>query len=369
MTGPARPADDALSAAPVSSGLELARRYAERVVTPLLHDALPRLRFATARLGTGSDVLGLDDEVSRDHDWGLRLTLLVADEADVAVVDRQLADRLPDSFAGFPTRFAATGQPGRHHRVEVATAAGFARSRLGLDPDRRWDAVDWLGLTGQAVLEVTAGAVFSDPVGAVTAVRERLAWYPEDVWRYVVAADWQRIGQELPFLGRTADRGDELGSRLVGARLAGVAVHLAFVLARRWPPYPKWSGTVARALPGADELLAALGDATGGGLVRARTAGLVRALELLHERQRAAGLPTGAAATEPFWDRPHRAVRDSVARLLLDSVSDPAVRALPAGVGSVEQWSDNVDVLARPARRAAAAGAAVGRSPQARWRR
>jgi hypothetical protein len=29
------------------------------------------------------------------------------------------------------------------------------------------------------------------------------------------------------------------------------------------------------------------------------------------------------------------------------SVTDPAVRALPRGVGSVEQWSDNVDVLMR----------------------
>lgn len=29
--------------------------------------------------GTGSEVLGLDDAVSRDHDWGLRLQLFVPD--------------------------------------------------------------------------------------------------------------------------------------------------------------------------------------------------------------------------------------------------------------------------------------------------
>ena len=341
--------------APDDSGLALARRYADQVVAPLLYERMPGLRFAMARLGSGSDVLGLDDTTSRDHDWGLRLTLLVEDPADVADVDRLLADELPASFAGLPTRFGTTWRPGARHQVEIGTAAGFATYRLGLDPDRDWDAVDWLSLTGQSVLEVTAGAVFSDPVGTVTAVRERLSWYPDDVWRYVVAADWQRIGQELPFVGRTADRGDELGSRLVAARLAGAAVHLAFLLARRWQPYPKWSGTVARTLPEAGELLSALGDATGGGPAAARAAGLVRALDLLHEQQRAVGLPTGDAATEQFWDRPHPAVRDSVAQLLLESVTDPVVRALPVGVGSVEQWSDNVDVLSRSDRRVAAA--------------
>src|SRR5436190_17044788 len=61
----------------VMSGCELAQQFYAEVVAPLLARAMPRLRYAAGRLGSGSDVLGLDDAMSRDHDWGCRLTLLV----------------------------------------------------------------------------------------------------------------------------------------------------------------------------------------------------------------------------------------------------------------------------------------------------
>ena len=47
----------------------------------------------------------------------------------------------------------------------------------------------------------------------------------------------------------------------------------------------------------------------------------------------------------------------AVVAALLASVTDPDVRALLPGVGSVEQWVDNVDVLAHPERRHAVVAA------------
>ena len=292
-------------------GASLSRSFYEQVVAPLL-DGLPH---AAARLGSGSDVLGVDDETSRDHDWGCRLTVLVEDGADE--LSARLERELPVDFDGHPVRFPTSWKP-NGHQVEVATVDAFARSRLGAIPGD--DFVDWLLLTGQSVLEVIAGPVFHDDTGVLTALRSRLQWYPPEVEAYVVASSWLRIDQELPFIGRTRDRGDLLGSEIITARVARAVMHLTFLLEQQWPPYAKWFGT-----------------AYGGRMPLDGEGAICDALDAL----------VGERVTVPFWDRPYRCVDPAYLASL------PTGLPLPVGIGSVEMWCDNVDVLVRPERRLA----------------
>jgi hypothetical protein len=292
--------------------------------------------------------------MSRDHDWGCRLTLLV-DEGDRDVVPRisELLEReLPGSYRGYPVRFPITFDASPGHKVEVATVAGFAASRLGVDPTGELSVLDWLVLTGQSVLEVTAGPVFTDRTAELARVRAVLRWYPPDIERYVLAAAWQRFCQEMPMIGRTAERGDEPGSRLLSARLAGDAMWLAFALSRQWPPYPKWLGTAFRALDMAAALAGPLTAAVTAPGWRGRENGLAEACEVLLSVQRAHGLPAPAAAVTRFWDRPYRTIDQAVPHALLADITNPDLTRLPP-VGSIEQWATSVDVLASPARRSA----------------
>jgi hypothetical protein len=339
----------------VMSGGELARRFHADVVAPLLAQAMPRLRYAAGRLGSGSDVLGLDDAMSRDHDWGCRLTLLVDDsDRDAVPQITGLLDReLPGSYQGHPVRFPVTGDSSRTHNVDVATVAGFATGRLGVDPVGGLSVLDWLVLTGQSVLEVVAGPVFTDRTSGLAPVRAALRWYPPDIERYVLAAGWQRLSQEMPMVGRTAERGDELGSRLLSARLADDLMWLAFALSRQWPPYTKWRGTAFLALDVAADLAGPLAAAAAAAGWRDRESGLAQACEVLLNVQRARGLPAPASAVTRFWDRPYRTVGDAVSQALLADITDPHVTGLPALIGSIEQWASSVDVLSSPARRSA----------------
>jgi hypothetical protein len=340
---------------PVLPGRELARQFHADVVEPLLAKSMPGLRYAAGRLGSGSDVLGLDDAMSRDHDWGCRLTLLVdaPDRDAVPQISGLLEQQLPESYQGFPVRFPVTWDSSRAHKIEVATVADFAASRLGVDPTGEMSAVDWLVLTGQSVLEVTAGPIFIDRTAELARVRATLRWYPPDVERYVLAAGWQRLSQQMPLAGRTAVRGDELGSRLLSAQLADDLVWLAFALSRQWPPYAKWRGTAFQALAIAADLAGSLAACTTAPDWRDRESGLAEACEVLLGVQRARGLPAPRSAVIRFWDRPFRTVDDAIAEALLAGIADPQVSRLPAGIGSIEQWADNVDVLASPGRRGA----------------
>jgi Domain of unknown function (DUF4037) len=336
------------------TGAELARDFHADVVGPLLADAMPGLRYAAGRLGSGSDVLGLDDVMSRDHDWGCRLTLLV-DEADRAAVPevRQLLERdLPESYRGFPVRFPVTWDRSVTHKVDIATVAGFGTSRLGVDPTIELSGLDWLILTGQSVLEVTAGPVFADRTAQLAQARSRLNWYPPHIERYVLAAGWQRVSQEMPMIGRTAEHGDESGSLTLSARLVGDLMSLAFTVCRRWAPYPKWQGTTFLTLPIAPDLAGPLTAAAAAPHWHDRESALADACEIILDAQRARGLPAPPRAVIPFWDRPYRTVDEAVRESLLSAITDPDVARLPA-VGSVEQWVSSVDVLSSPVRRAA----------------
>ncbi|GAA4161445.1 DUF4037 domain-containing protein [Gryllotalpicola daejeonensis] len=334
-------------------GIALARAYFDEVVEPLLRARFPALAYAAGRLGAGSDVLGLDDAVSRDHDWGLRLSVFVPEDR-VGDVRDAVERMLPATFRGLPTRFPFTGQTDAVHHVEVESVAGFVTGRVGFDPRAGMTARDWLSLSGQAVLEVTAGPVFADRAGELTAVRRALEWYPDDLWRHVLACDWGRLAQELPLMGRAADVGDEVGSRIIAARLVQVVMHLAFLLERRWAPYAKWFGTVFRSLECAPRLEASLATALNAANAERRQRALGDALAELLQVQNGLGLTDAAEAAVPFWDRPYLHPNPVIVEQLLTGITDAEVRALPRGRGSIEQRTDNVDVLVSAAARRAA---------------
>jgi Domain of unknown function (DUF4037) len=211
-------------------------------------------------------------------------------------------------------------------------------------------------LTGQAVLEVIGGIVFSDSTRRYRLLRHQLSWYPEEVWRYVVASAWVKLGQELPFVGRCGQTGDNLGSWLVTARLARCVQHLAFLLERTWPPYPKWTSRSLEQLESGSVVAGHLTRVTSALAWEESERTLAQATVTLIRRQAEVGLPVVEPVTIPFFDRPFLTVNPAVAEALTFGLTDPWLRRLPVGIGSIEQWCDNADLLAHPERRIKALG-------------
>ncbi len=340
-------------------GLELCRRFYEEVVRPLLAQHFPQLSYAAARIGPGSDVTGFDTAMSMDHDWGpgLQLFLREQDASLIPEIDERLRTDLPYTFAGFPVHFAAG--PGEttmlatttgpvNHRVALLTVRAFCQDRLAYDSQHPLTVAHWLTIPSQELLEMTTGAVYHDGVGELTALRSELAWYPHDIWLYLLAAGWQRIGQEEHVMPRAGSVGDELGSALVGSRLVHDIMSLCFLLERRYAPYAKWFGTAFKRLACVGELSPVLWRAQIAQTWQEREAALSEAYSLLAHMHNALDL------TEPlpenvshFYDRPFLVIHaEAFTQALLSQINDPAVKrvAQRKTIGNIDQFSDNTDL-------------------------
>jgi hypothetical protein len=332
-------------------GVELSRHYWHDVVRPIVDAVLPGTPRAGGLLGQGSDVLGFDTERSTDHGWGPRVIVFVDDDTNVSEERRRdlaaaIDERLPETFDGFSTRFAAQTGAQVQHQVSFTTVGAWFTAVLGFDPRDEVTATDWLATPSQLLRSSVAGAVFEDDAGLLTEARDRLRWYPHDVWLYLLGCQWRRIDQEEPFVGRTGEVGDELGSSVVAARLVRDFMRLCFLIERQYAPYAKWMGTAFSRLRCASALMPLFQSALGASDWKQREAALVPAIE---EVARAFNDLAVAEPQDPtvryFFNRPFL-VLDS-ARFVEACMAKTPLAQL-GYVGGIDQFVDSTDVLSRP---------------------
>lgn len=349
---------------PFIPGLTLCGDFYREAVRPLLDDAFPGLPHSAALIGSGSEVLGFDDAMSTDHHWGPRVQLFVSPEDHPRLAEpirEALAERLPYTFRDYSTNFSEPDPNDNgvqhldivesgpvNHRVSVNTLRGFVLDYLGYDIDQPLNAADWLTFPQQKLRTLTGGAVYHDGIG-LEAVRARFAWYPRDVWLYLLAAGWARIGQEEHLMGRAGYVGDELGSALMGSRLARDVMRLAFLMERQYAPYPKWFGTAFARLENAAELTPHLLAAQTAPTWQERIGHLVPAYEAIARMHNRLGLtePMPEQARD-FFGRPFKVIAlHGFADALLARIRDPEVAAIAARrpIGSVDLFSDSTDLL------------------------
>jgi hypothetical protein len=335
---------EVVCAARFVAAAELSGAFYRQAVAPLLAGR----RHAAALLGWGSDVLGYDTERSTDHGWGPRLLIFLPDRGGVDDVERLLDAGLPESFDGWPVRSGWDDVAPRHH-VTVTTLSDWLNEFLGIDPTAGMSTLDWLLTPQQRLLGVVAGAIYADDGDALAAARRSLAWYPEQVWRWLLACQWHRLAQEEAFVARTAEVGDATGSAVIAARLIRDMMRLALLLNRHYAPDSKWLGTTFAAQAHPDGLLDHLARALAATRAEERESALAGAWTALGNRHNAAELTDPVPVTiGSYHSRPAQVLMaDRFSEALLTTVTDPVLRALPP-IGAVDQVADNTDVLNTP---------------------
>ncbi|HEY3311307.1 MAG TPA: DUF4037 domain-containing protein [Anaerolineales bacterium] len=348
-------------------GLDLAESYYIQLVQPLLARHFPRLSYAAALIGYGSEVLGFDTPMSMDHAWAPRMQLFLS-ESDLPLcpsIDAMLRRELPSHFLGFPLGVRpAPAEPGVFfmdeatlpgqvaHQISLTSLREFVLQQLGWDLREPLEPAGWLTFPSQLLSVLTSGRVFHDDSGELTALRARLAFYPRDVWLYLLACGWDRIGQEQPLMQRAGDVGDELGSAIIASRLVRDVISLCFLMERQYAPYPKWFGTAFKGLKCAGSLSPLLWRAQVAPLWPERSAALGAACELLASRHNELGLtPPLPETLSHFHGRPYRVIQaEAFTNALFTAINDPEMRRIAGKgpLGGIDQISDNTILRSEP---------------------
>lgn len=226
------------------SGLELSRKYYEQYGRPMLHEKYPDYvpRIAAGLAGEGSECLGYDDAFSADHDYGPGFCLWLTRE-DYEVIGERLREdyqKLPGEFMGFPVRNETEQGAGR---VGVLCTDDFYRRFTGyaVPPDRVHELDAWSRMDSTALLAVTNGEVFEDPMGEFTKRREGFGKYPEKVRRFKLAIALGRMAQAGQYnYGRMRKRRDIGAMWLCLTEFINAAAEAAYLLNHTYLPIYKW---------------------------------------------------------------------------------------------------------------------------------
>ncbi len=231
--------------------IDISRHFFTELVLPILQEHFPEETSQTAFgvFGYGSEALGLDDALSRDHHWGLRIDALMPAEIFQnrrVEMAQTLADRLPHSYLGHSLREGHLAGAG----FAPDSLSAYLERTIGMTHPPQTPA-DWLRIPEEDIIHIVNGEVWHDPSGTFTAMRQHFAaYYPEPV-RLRRIAHWCRYysGMGTYALKRAILRNNHFYATTRFSNAIRLGIQLAFLLDKRYFPYDKWLMAYFRQLP------------------------------------------------------------------------------------------------------------------------
>lgn len=223
-------------------GLELSQKYYEAYGRQMIRTQFPEIadQAAVGLVGYGSECLGFDDEISSDHDYGSSFCIWLPRGTYLQCGSQMQAayDALPKEFMGCAARVEEEQGKGR---VGVLCLEDFYLEILGRDGVPETDA-EWFAVSEAALATATNGAVFEDPCGKFTGIREGLlAYYPKEVWRKKLAESLAKAAQAGQYnYARAMKRGERIAAEIALTEFVKEAMQIVYLLNKKYAPFYKW---------------------------------------------------------------------------------------------------------------------------------
>lgn len=223
-------------------GLELNRAFFFEWGLPLIEREMPNLKdHVAAGSFEGSQTLGADDHLSRDHGWGPCFELMISE--DMGIPLREVAEHLrrlaPREFKGYVFR----GKPDR--MIRVWGIAEFFERLFGCIPNNDYDWVkrsSQLDIVESSLYFLRYGSLFFDGNGRFSELRNRFSQYPDDVRLLRMRESAWRINHygRYNFCQRLVERDDRITMQIALGYFSEAIMKMYFYLESDFAPYWKW---------------------------------------------------------------------------------------------------------------------------------
>lgn len=219
---------------------------------PMLKEQFPEIlpHLSVGIVGGGSQVLGADDELSRDHSWGPDSGKFILPPSYVEQLSENLSHALaavvPNEFLGIETSQL------RSDTIQVTTLDSIYAEQIGpIHPPSTYQ--EWADVESNDLCFASSGFVIYDPSNAL---QDRIsefnkAYYPTDIWKWRIASHLWKIWHFGTYnsCDRLAKRGDGIGLLVGQGRFVEETMRLICLLNKKFPVYWKWLHWQFQGLP------------------------------------------------------------------------------------------------------------------------
>lgn len=239
--------------APKLKGLEVAQRFFDAWGLAYLRAEFPEIsERAACFLCGGSQSLGNDDDLSRDHGWGPMFTILLTGQDHKRYgqkLHRAINAAAPKAWLGY--RFRAS-----KINIKVDSLDKWFRVMIGCAQAPQ-TSKGWIRHTREDTLYMLRHAtVFHDPLGEF-GVRQNAFWfYPRDVWLHRLGLEVFEVWHygQYNFLTRLKHRNDPIAIAICLGHFIQATMKICMLLNEDYTPYWKWLAAEFRKLPNVVDL-------------------------------------------------------------------------------------------------------------------
>lgn len=223
-------------------GLELAEKYYEAYGRKMLVEQFGQIKDQTAAglVGYGSECLGFDDDISKDHDYGPSFCIWLPREIyqEYGTRMQEAYDALPREFLGFAARMEEEQGKGR---VGILCLEDFYEEMIGRSSLPQTE-MEWLAIPEEMLATAVNGKVFEDHLRQFSSIRDGLMqYYPHGVWIRKIADSMAKAAQAGQYnYARAMKRGERIAAEMALTEFVKESMHLVYLLNRTYAPFYKW---------------------------------------------------------------------------------------------------------------------------------